>query len=143
MEHAQESGDADDLFAQGAVRERRARLDALEEERAAGLVGMEETRRRPPAPATEREDLPPRRRPGAVELEDGACPVRCPHCEAARHEPAGEVALDLESPYPLVLLDATGKLVEPDPPAAAEVTGDEALEIIGVERRAHTPTIGR
>ena len=47
MEHAQESGDADDLFAQGAVRERRARLDALEEERAAGLVGMEEIRRRP------------------------------------------------------------------------------------------------
>jgi hypothetical protein len=135
VERAQELGDADDLLARGSLRERRAGLNPLEEERAAGLVGAEEIWRRAAAPETECQDLPPRRRPGAVELEDGTRSVRCPHREAARHEPAGEVALDLELPCQPVLLDASGKLIEPVPPAAAEIVRNvPAPEKFAVER---------
>ncbi len=106
-------------------------------------------RRRPrrrggdPAPPCRSRDGTPGS-PGApasrgVELEDGAPSVRCPHREAARHEPAGEVALDLEPPYQPVVLDASGKLIEPVPPGAAEVTGDEAFEITGVDRSGQPP----
>jgi hypothetical protein len=56
--------------------------------------------------------------------------------EAARHQAAGQVVLELELPEAGVALHASWKLIQPPAPAPAEVAHDEVLEVRGVRRSA-------